>query len=206
MLPPYQPAEGAFSLDRLLFQYRGVVDVHAAGYGETAFPRGGEGGLFTLAVVDELRRLRDSTADWRAVFDRIKSTTDRMYVEYRRAVLTSDKVPADDKRVYREQPHQTPVAITRIDQVNPLPPPPLPTAPATATILVHVPAGAKVFVEDRPTVQGGTDRYFETAKLLPGRSYTYAIRAQEDREGRATSQVKRVTVRAGETAEVRFSW
>jgi uncharacterized protein (TIGR03000 family) len=99
--------------------------------------------------------------------------------------------------------------LTPLDQVKPVPLPaaaPPATRPATATIVVSVPAGARVFVEDRPTTQTGAERQFETGQLLPGRTYTYAIRAEHDRDGRANSQTKRVTVRAGETAEVRFAW
>jgi uncharacterized protein (TIGR03000 family) len=208
MLPPYRPADSSYALDRLLFHHRGVVDVHASGPGETAFPRGSDGGLFTLAVVDELRQLRaDGPAvDWKSLVDRVRTATDRMYVEYRRAVLTSDKVSADDKRAYREQPHQTPTVVSPLEQIRPVPQPPPATQPLTATIVVGVPAQARVFVEDRPTTQAGPQRYFETAPLLPGRAYTYAIRAEEDREGRSNRQEKRVTVRAGETAEVQFTW
>jgi uncharacterized protein (TIGR03000 family) len=211
MVPPYKPADGSFSIERQLFQFRGVVDVHAAGFGENAFPRGNDGGLFTLAVVDELRQLKADgpVTDWKTLTERITKATDRMYVEYRRAVLTSDKVSADDKRTYREQPHQTPMALTALDQIKAVPPPTaaaVATKPAKATIVVRVPAGAKVFIEDRPTTQTGVERQFETAELQPGRSYTYAVRAEQDRDGRANTQTKSVTVRASETAEVTFAW
>jgi uncharacterized protein (TIGR03000 family) len=212
MLPPHQLPAGPFNLERLVFQNRGIVDVHAAAAGEMAFPRGGEGGLFTLAVVDELRRIAPDGPGvaWPSLVDRIRATTDRLYVEYRRAVLSSDKVSAEDKRVYREQAHQTPTVLTPLDQVRPVAPPagskPAATSPRAAEIVVHVPAGAKVFVEERPTRQTGPDRHFETAELLPGRAYTYAIRAEQDRGGRTVSQTKRVTVRAGERATVRFEW
>ena len=211
MLPPYRPPAGPFALDRLLFENAGLVDLHAAAAGETAFPRGGEGGLFTLAVVDELRQVKaDGPAvAWPALVDRIRAATDRMYVEYRRAVLSSDKVSADDKRAYRDQPHQTPTVLTSLGQVKPVPPPagsgPA-TTPKPAEVVVYVPAGAKVFVEDRPTSLTGAERHFETATLLPGRAYTYTVRAELDRQGRSVRQEKRVTVRAGEVAEVRFEW
>jgi uncharacterized protein (TIGR03000 family) len=204
---PYKPADGSFSIDRPLFEFRGVVDLHAAAYGETAFPRGNDGGLFTLAVVDELRQLKANgpTTDWKTLTGLIKAATDRMFVEYRRAVLTSDKVSTEDKRTYREQPHQTPMALTPLDQIKPVTPPAVtavPTTPAVAEIVVRVPAGAKVFVEDRVTTQTGTERHFETAALQAGRSYTYTLRAEQDQN----SQTKKVTVRAGETVQVTFTW
>ena len=120
-----------------------------------------------------------------------------------------DKVSADDKRAYRDQPHQTPTVLTSLGQVKPVPPPagsgPA-TTPKPAEVVVYVPAGAKVFVEDRPTSLTGAERHFETATLLPGRAYTYTVRAELDRQGRSVRQEKRVTVRAGEVAEVRFEW
>ena len=54
MVPPYKPSTGPFTLDRLVFQNRGVVDLQASAANQVAFPRDGEGGLFTLALVDEL--------------------------------------------------------------------------------------------------------------------------------------------------------
>jgi uncharacterized protein (TIGR03000 family) len=209
MVPPFQPQAGPFSLDRLVFGYRGVVDLQAAAANETAFPRDGEGGLFTLALVDELRQLKADGPDpvWPTLFQRIRAATDRMYVDYRRAVLTSDKITAEEKRIYREQPHQTPTALTPFDRVKAAPLPGganVVTIPKPGEIVVRVPAGSKVFVEDRPTKLVGPERHFETAELQPGRAYTYAIRAELDRDGRALNETKRVTVRAGETVEVRF--
>jgi uncharacterized protein (TIGR03000 family) len=209
MVPPYQPAAGPFSLDRLMFRNRGVVDLQAAAANEQAFPRDGEGGLFTLALVDELRQLKADGPDptWPALVERVRATTDRMYVDYRRAVLTSDKVAADEKRAYREQPHQMPAILTPLDKIAPVSPPaavPITASAQPAEIVVHVPAKAKVFVEDRPTKLAGPERRFETADLQRGRAYTYSIRAELDRDGRTLTETKRVTVRAGETADVRF--
>lgn len=211
MLPPLAPQTGPFSLDRLMFGNRGVVDLQAAAANQSAFPRDGESGLFTLALVDYLRTLKADGPDptWAGLADRVRAATDSMYVDYRRAVLTSDKVSAEDKRAYREQTHQTPAFLTPLNMVTPTPPPveaKVVTRPQAAEIVVRVPASAKVFVEDRPTKQVGTERRFETADLQPGRPYTYAIRAEVDRDGQKLSETKRVTVRSGETADVRFEW
>jgi uncharacterized protein (TIGR03000 family) len=209
MVPPYQPQAGPFFLDRLVFGNRGVVDLQAAAGNEAAFPRDGEGGLFTLALVDELRQLKADGPDpvWPTLFARVRAATDRMYLDYRRAVLTSDKITAEEKRVYREQPHQTPTALTPLDRVKAAPAVAggnVVTSPKPGEIVVRVPAGSKVFVEDRPTKLIGPVRHFETAELQPGRAYTYAIRAELDGDGRTLNETKRVTVRAGETVEVRF--
>jgi uncharacterized protein (TIGR03000 family) len=118
-------------------------------------------------------------------------------------------VSVENKRVYREQSHQTPTARSPLDQVKPVPLPAAPkaaTAAATAEIVAHVPAGTKLFVEGRATVQTGTVRHFETAELQPGRDYTYTIRAELDRGGQKLTREKKVTVRAGETKDLRFEW
>jgi uncharacterized protein (TIGR03000 family) len=201
-LPPQRLPAGPFNLEPLFFRNRGLVDLHAAAAEQIAFPRDSEGGLFTLALVHEIRQLKTDRSDttWHAFIDRVRSATDRMYVDYRRSVLSSDNVSIDDKRVYREQAHQTPTALTPLNRVHPQPPAP----PAPAEIIVHVPAGSKLFVEERVTKLTGTERHFETANLQPDRTYTYAIRAEELRAGRTVSQTKRVTVRSGNTLDVRF--
>ena len=210
MLPPLQFPTGAYSVQRLMFDNHGIVDLHAAAATETAFPRDSEGGLFTLAVVDYLRGLKpDGPAPtWPALLDRVGKTTDQMYVDYRRAVLKSNKVSADDKRVYREQAHQTPTALTPIDKVKPVPPPAtkVQANSEAAEIVVRVPDKTRLFIEDRPTHLQGTVRHFVTARLQPGRAYTYSIRAELDLGGRALKQTKRVSVKAGETVTVRFDW
>jgi uncharacterized protein (TIGR03000 family) len=211
MLPPLQQSAGPFSLEGLVFRNSGSVDLHAAATSENAFPRDGEGGLFTLALVNSLKTINADNPEptWVALFERVRTVTDQMYVDYRKAVLTSDKVSAEDKRVYRDQIHQTPAALVPLDRVKLLSPPPAPkvaTSPQSAELVVRVPAGAKVFVEDRPTTSTGPERHFETAELQPGRPYTYSIRADLDRDGKTVSQVKKVTVKAGELANVAFDW
>jgi uncharacterized protein (TIGR03000 family) len=208
MLPALPPQTGPADLSRLLFGNRGVVDLHAASPGEISFPRDGEGGLFTLAVVDALRDVKaEGDVAWPPLVNRVKTTTDRLYVEYRRAVLTSNKVSAEDKRAYREQNHQTPSVLTPLDRVKTVP---IPAGPAPvistlpAEIVVRVPSDAKVFVEDRSTKLTGAERYFETAELQPGKTYTYEIRADLNRDGKVVSQTKRVAVRAGEKVAVTF--
>jgi uncharacterized protein (TIGR03000 family) len=202
LLPALPPQSGSGDLSRLFFANRGLVDVQAAAAGETAFPRDGEGGLFTLALVDALRDIKpDADPSWPALIDRVKATTDRLYVEYRRAVLASNKVSSDDKRVYREQDHQTPAILSPLNRVEPAP---QPIAPQAAEIVVRLPAAAKVFVEDRPTKLTGPERRFETAALKPGKMYTYEIKVETDRDGKTVSQIKRVSVKAGESVSVKF--
>ena len=48
----------------------------------------------------------------------------------------------------------------------------------TATIQVSVPADAKVWFDDSPTEQTGSERSFESPPLTPGKTYSYMITAQ----------------------------
>lgn len=205
--PQFQRPAGSFTIENLVFDHRGFMDVHAASITEQAFPRGDMGGLFTLALVQELGQLRPNAPPvvWQELFDRVRRTTDTMYVELRRAVLSSDRVSDEDKRIYRDQPHQTPTALTPLDQVQPAPRPSTsPGDPRPAELLVRVPAGATVFIEDRPTTQSGPVRLFETAPLSASRDYTYSVRAELHHAGRSVNEVKHVTVRAGEIVELKF--
>lgn len=206
-LPEFPLPTGSFSIENLVFHHRGIMDVHAASATEQAFSRGDSGGLFTLALVQELEQLKPNAPPvvWPELFDRVRRTTDSMYVELRRAVLTSDRISDEDKRIYRDQPHQTPTALTPLDQVQPAPRPS--TSPGNARpaeLLVRVPAGATILIEDRSTTQSGPVRVFETAPLSANRDYTYSVRAELHRAGRSVNEVKQVTVRAGEVVELRF--
>jgi uncharacterized protein (TIGR03000 family) len=207
MLPPLPAPAGPAQLEALFFRNRGVVDLQAAAASENAFPRGNEGGLFTLALVEELTRRRPGgpPASWPALVDEVRATTDRLYKDFRRAVLASDKVADDDKRPYRDQPAQTPTTLTPLDQVSPVAPPSAPTdAGEPALILVRIPAGATLFIEDRPTEQTGATRRFETPDLEPGRVYTYTLRAELPRGDGTATETHKVSVSAGETAQVSF--
>ena len=93
---------------------------------------------------------------------------------------------------------------------EPTPPalPDLPTAPAAdakpAELIVTVPAGAKLFVDDQPSTQTAAERRFMTPDLPPGRTFYYVLRLEAERDGRAWSQSRRVEVTAG--AEVRVTF
>jgi uncharacterized protein (TIGR03000 family) len=209
-LPDFHPSTGPGSLHPLFFSNRGVVDVHANALGEVAFGRDGEGGIFTLSLADQLGRLKGDgpPGDWPAFVDRVRDETNRLFGDYRRAVLVSDKLPPDDKRVVRDQARQSPTALTPIARATPAPEPVAlqPKTPQSAEIVVYLPAEAKVFIEDRPTTSTGPERHFETDPLQPGRTYTYTLRVEMPDDSESDDpQTKRITVRAGETVEVRFN-
>jgi uncharacterized protein (TIGR03000 family) len=84
------------------------------------------------------------------------------------------------------------------------PPPKETAAPAPARVVVQLPADARLFVDDDPCPLTSAKRSFNTPDLRPGVTYHYTIRAEVTRDGRAVTESKRVTVRAGEETVVEF--
>jgi uncharacterized protein (TIGR03000 family) len=75
---------------------------------------------------------------------------------------------------------------------------------AAASILVNVPAEARVFVDDYQMKSTSGERRFTTPELEPGRSYFYTIRVVVEKDGKTIEESKRVIVRAGETSHLAF--
>lgn len=71
-----------------------------------------------------------------------------------------------------------------------------------ARIIVHMPPQAALLIDDQPTMQRSSTRIFSTPPLEPGKTYTYTLRAELNRDGRFVSQTKKVEVRAGQPSEV----
>lgn len=197
-VPVLPDTGGPFQLEGLFFRHKGLVDVHAAAATENAFPRGNEGGMFTLALAQAAGRLNnaDQAGAWSKLFEDAVVTTERIFRAYRQLVLDSDTVTAEEKRPYREQQTQTPTALSPIDQVVPAT-----AAPKPAEIIVKAPAGAKLSIDGKPTRQSGATRRFETPELQPGKTYRYLLRLEL--HGRDSEQ-RAVDIRAGETVTVDF--
>jgi uncharacterized protein (TIGR03000 family) len=77
-------------------------------------------------------------------------------------------------------------------------------APAPATLVVTLPADARLTCDDAPTALGGERRVFLSPPLAFGADYHYTLRAQFVQDGRQVTRVQQVTVRAGEEASVSF--
>lgn len=75
---------------------------------------------------------------------------------------------------------------------------------ATATIVVNVPADARIFFDGAPTTQSGAQRIYTTPALATPGTYVYQLKAEATREGRVVSRTKRVVVKPGEKTEVNF--
>lgn len=77
--------------------------------------------------------------------------------------------------------------------------------PNRATVIVRLPADAKLFAEGRPLALESAERSFVSPVLPVGREFEYTFRAEYVRDGETISQAKKVTVRAGGTQTVEFA-
>jgi uncharacterized protein (TIGR03000 family) len=73
-------------------------------------------------------------------------------------------------------------------------------------VLIHmrVPENARVWFDGRPTTRQGTERDFMSPPLSGGRDYTYRVRVQWMEGGRPVSEVRDVTVHAGDRIDLNF--
>jgi len=74
----------------------------------------------------------------------------------------------------------------------------------SATLSVSVPAEAKVFVNDAATRSLGEQRRYVSRGLLPGRTYTYNVRVEFEKDGQVVSETKSVRLTAGGEANLSF--
>jgi uncharacterized protein (TIGR03000 family) len=92
-------------------------------------------------------------------------------------------------------------------------PPPAP-APGTSTsntqadglLAVRVPDEARIYVNGQQTTSKGALRQYVSRDLMPGFNYTYEVRAELVRDGRTIEQVKKIDLRAGQTANLAFDF
>ncbi len=71
-----------------------------------------------------------------------------------------------------------------------------------ATIVIELPADAKLWFDDQPTRQTGIRRTFVTPTLTPGKPFTYMLKAEVMRDGQTLVRTEQITVRAGRTTQV----
>jgi uncharacterized protein (TIGR03000 family) len=84
------------------------------------------------------------------------------------------------------------------------PPPVISMRPSAgpATIVVRVPAGAKVSFDGCPTTQTSATRVYQTPPLLVGWEYTYTVKVEVGQGAKARSETRKITVRAFCTTQV----
>jgi uncharacterized protein (TIGR03000 family) len=71
-----------------------------------------------------------------------------------------------------------------------------------ATIVVTLPAEAKLTIDGKATTSTSQERAFVTPPLTPGKTYHYTLRAEMERDGRPVTQTKDVIVRPGRESRV----
>jgi uncharacterized protein (TIGR03000 family) len=75
-------------------------------------------------------------------------------------------------------------------------------APAPATLIVSLPADAKLVIDDTLTSSTSSERTFVSPNLTPGSDYNYTLKADVVRNGQTVHVEEKVTVRAGEETRV----
>jgi uncharacterized protein (TIGR03000 family) len=79
------------------------------------------------------------------------------------------------------------------------------TATERATVVVKLPADARLYAETRALTLTGSERKFVSPALPAGQDFVYRFRAEYDRDGETVSVMKKVTVRAGATVAIEFA-
>jgi len=73
---------------------------------------------------------------------------------------------------------------------------------APATIVVSLPAEARLLIDDEATASTSAQRVFVSPNLNPGRDFHYNLKAEFVRDGRTLAVSKEVAVRAGNQTQV----
>jgi len=72
-----------------------------------------------------------------------------------------------------------------------------------ATIVVNLPADARLTFDGEQTASTSSQRIFVTPELKPGTDYSYVAKAEAVRDGKpVVLDEKKITIRAGQTTEV----
>jgi uncharacterized protein (TIGR03000 family) len=79
-------------------------------------------------------------------------------------------------------------------------------AAAPATLVVTLPADARLLIDGRSTVSTTGERTFITPEFAVGQVVTYTLRAEIVRDGQTLTQTQVVNVRGGQTTAVPFSF
>jgi uncharacterized protein (TIGR03000 family) len=77
---------------------------------------------------------------------------------------------------------------------------------APATIVLRLPADAKLTIDGSATKSTDSLRTFVSPPLQAGKDYQYALRAEVMRDGKKVERTRDVSVRAGQTSEVNFDF
>jgi uncharacterized protein (TIGR03000 family) len=95
-----------------------------------------------------------------------------------------------------------PAGTYTVQSQSAYPPSETPNGARPATIVVNLPADARLKVDSTQTRSTTGRRVFVSPPLEPGRDFSYTLRAEIDRDGQTLATTRDVTVRAGQTSEV----
>jgi uncharacterized protein (TIGR03000 family) len=73
---------------------------------------------------------------------------------------------------------------------------------APATLIVTVPADARLTIDDEATTSTSTQRVFVSPALNPGQDYHYTLKAEFVKDGKQMTISKEVEVRAGSQTRI----
>lgn len=76
---------------------------------------------------------------------------------------------------------------------------------ADGTLVVEVPAEAKIYVNDRLTNTPGAVREYVSRNLVRGYNYSYEVRAEMEVDGKTVTETKKVDLRAGQNVKLAFN-
>jgi uncharacterized protein (TIGR03000 family) len=117
---------------------------------------------------------------------------------------TKPKPDADSKSKPDTEPKTKPEPVAAFGCCCGLPVPVV-RRTAPATIVVQVPAGAKLYVDDYLTKQESATRSFTTPPLAYGGEYKYQFKVEVVRDGKPVTETRQVSVQAGGRTEVDLS-
>jgi uncharacterized protein (TIGR03000 family) len=69
-------------------------------------------------------------------------------------------------------------------------------------VVVNLPAGSRLTIDDKPTSAIAETRTFVTPQIQPGYVYTYTLKADIVRDGKVEQVTKKVSVTAGQELKV----
>src|SRR5262249_21182416 len=75
-----------------------------------------------------------------------------------------------------------------------------------ATLVVHLPAEAKLFVDGTPTSSTSDTRVFASPALQKGKTFFYVLRGELARDGQTLRSEREVQIRAGERTQVEMTF
>jgi uncharacterized protein (TIGR03000 family) len=80
-----------------------------------------------------------------------------------------------------------------------------PPSPTRATVVVKLPADARLYAEGRLLQLTSAERTFVTPELPTGREYSYTFKVEYDRNGETVALTRKIAVQPGKTTPLEFA-